>query len=123
MNGKRSTNLSVSRCRCGKSSTTGTTQLPLSYGKGNGFKPGIGRSNYEDSTPIEILYIRGGEQNIDASQYGSSELLLPKSQTIRFDGEHFEGEQGFDSSKARTYQTDADGFSIRRADKPLSSQE
>jgi hypothetical protein len=31
--------------------------LPLSYGKGNGFKPGIGRSNYEDSTPIEILYI------------------------------------------------------------------
>ena len=96
--------------------------LPLSYGKGNGFKPGIGRSNYEDSTPIEILYIQGGEQNIDASQYGSSELLLPKSQTIRFDGEHFEGELGFDSSKARTYQTDADGFSIRRADKPLSSQ-
>ena len=96
--------------------------LPLSYGKGNGFKPGIGRSNYEDSTPLEILYIQGGEQNIDASQYGSSELLLPKSQTIRFDGEHFEGEQGFDSSKARTYQTDADGFSIRRADKPLSSQ-
>lgn len=96
--------------------------LPLSYGKGNGFKPGIGRSNYEDSTPIEILYIQGGEQNIDASQYGSSELLLPKSQTIRFDGEHFESEQGFDSSKARTYQTDADGFSIRRADKPLSSQ-
>lgn len=96
--------------------------LPLSYGKGNGFKPGIGRSNYEDSTPIEILYIQGGEQNIDASQYGSSELLLPKSQTIWFDGEHFEGEQGFDSSKARTYQTDADGFSIRRADKPLSSQ-
>lgn len=96
--------------------------LPLSYGKGNGFKPGIGRSNYEDSTPIEILYIQGGEQNIDASQYGSSELLLPKSQTIRFDGEHFEGEQGFDSSKARTYQTDANGFSIRRADKPLSSQ-
>lgn len=96
--------------------------LPLSYGKGNGFKPGIGRSNYEDSTPIEILYIQGGEQNIDASQYGSSELLLPKSQTIRFDGEHFKGEQGFDSSKARTYQTDAYGFSIRRADKPLSSQ-
>lgn len=96
--------------------------LPLSYGKGNGFKPGIGRSNYEDSTPIEILYVQGGERNIDASQYGGSELLLPKNQTIRFDGEHFEGEQEFNSSKARTYQTDADGFSIRRADKPLSSQ-
>lgn len=96
--------------------------LPLSYGKGNGFKPGIGRSNYEDSTPIEILYVQGGERNIDASQYGGSELLLPKNQTIRFDGEHFEGEPEFNSSKARTYQTDADGFSIRRADKPLSSQ-
>lgn len=96
--------------------------LPLSYGKGNGFKPGIGRSNYEDSTPIEILYVQGGEQNIDASQYGSPELLLPKNQTIRFDGVHFEGESGFNSSKARTYKTDADGFSIRRADKPLSSQ-
>ena len=96
--------------------------LPLSYGKGNGFKPGIGRSNYEDSTPIEILYVQGGEQNIDASQYGSSELLLPKSQTIRFDGEHFEDEPGFDNSQARTYQTDAEGFSIRRADKALFSQ-
>ncbi|WP_304707989.1 hypothetical protein [uncultured Rikenella sp.] len=96
--------------------------LPLSYGKGNGFKPGIGRSNYEDSTPIEILYVQGGEQNIDASQYGSPELLLPKNQTIRFDGVHFEGESGFNSSKARTYKTDTDGFSIRRADKPLSSQ-
>lgn len=96
--------------------------LPLSYGKGNGFKPGIGRSNYEDSTPIEILYVQGGEQNIDASQYGSPELLLPKNQTIRFDGVHFENESGFNSSKARTYKTDADGFSIRRADKPLSSQ-
>lgn len=96
--------------------------LPLSYGKGNGFKPGIGRSNYEDSTPIEILYVQGGAQNLDTSRYGSPELLLPKNQTIRFDGVHFEGEDEFDASKARTYTTDPDGFSIRRADKPLSSQ-
>lgn len=96
--------------------------LPLSYGKGNGFKPGIGRSNYEDSTPIEILYVQGGAQNLDPSRYGSPELLLPKNQTIRFDGVHYEGEAGFDASKARTYTTDADGFSIRRADKLLSSQ-
>lgn len=96
--------------------------LPLSYGKGNGFKPGVGRSNYEDSKPIEILFTQGGERNIDFSQYGSRELLLPKNQTIQFDGEHFEGEPDFDSSRARTYQTDADGFSVSRADKPLSSQ-
>lgn len=96
--------------------------LPLSYGKGNGFKSGVGRSNYEDKTPIEILYVQGGERNIDPSEYGSSELLLPRNQTIRFDGEHFEGEQGFDDSKARAYQTDADGFSICRSDKPLFSQ-
>lgn len=96
--------------------------LPLSYGKGNGFKPGIGRSNYEDSTPIEILYVQGGAQNLDTSRYGSPELLLPKNETIRFDGVHFEDEDGFDASKARTYTTDTDGFSIRQADKPLSSQ-
>lgn len=96
--------------------------LPLSYGKGSGFKPGVGRSNYEDSTPIEILYVQGGAQNLDPSRYGSPELLLPKNQTIRFDGVHFEGDAGFDASTARTYTTDADGFSIRRADKPLSSQ-
>lgn len=96
--------------------------LPLSYGRGNGFKPGIGRSNYEDKVPIEILYTQGGERNIDASKYGSPELLLPKNQTIRFDGVCFEDETGFDKTKARTYITDADGFSIRRADKELKSQ-
>lgn len=96
--------------------------LPLSYGRGNGFKPGIGRSNFEDSTPIEILYVQGGAQNLDPSRYGNPELLLPKNKTIGFDGTHFEGEDGFNVSKARSYTTDADGFSIRRADKPLSSQ-
>ena len=95
--------------------------LPLSYGRGNGFKPDVGRSNYEDKIPIEILYTQGSDQNIDPSKYGSSELLLPKSQQIRFDGVHFEDEEGFDSSKARTYMTDAYGYSVRRADKQLSS--
>lgn len=95
--------------------------LPLSYGKGNGFKPGVGRSNYGDSTPVEVLCIQGGAQNLDTSRYKSPELLLPKSQTIRFDGVHFEDEDGFDAAQARTYATDADGFTIRRADKPLTS--
>ncbi len=95
--------------------------LPLSYGRGKGLMPGLGRTNFEDSVPVEVLYVQGGDRNIDASKYGNGELLLPKSQTIRFDGVHFEDEGGFDASKARAYITDADGFSLRRADKPLSS--
>lgn len=96
--------------------------LSLAYGKGKGFKPGIGRTNYEDSVPVEILYVQGGDRNIDASSYGTSELLLPKSKTICFDGSYFEDEDGFDVTKARTYVTDADGYSIRRQDKGLKTQ-
>ena len=39
--------------------------LPLSYGKGNGFVSGVARTNSEDSVPTEILYVQGGERNID----------------------------------------------------------
>lgn len=97
--------------------------LPLSYGRGNGFKPGVGRTNFNDSKPVEVLFVQGGEQNIDASKYKSKELLLPKSQTLRYDGKFFEGQSGFKSSIARTYVSDADGFSIQRQDKPLRSKE
>lgn len=79
--------------------------LALSYGKGNGFRPGVGRANYSDSKPVEILYVQGGERNIDFSAYGSRELLLPKSQTLVYEG--------------RTYQTDADGLFVKRQDKPV----
>jgi hypothetical protein len=79
--------------------------LPLSYGKGNGFLPGVGRSNYEDARRVEILYTQGGERNIDVSKYNSPELLLPKSQTLVYEG--------------RAYKTDEYGFSIRRADIPV----
>lgn len=96
--------------------------LQLSYGKGNGFRSGIGRSNSGDKPPVEILFVQGGTDNIDRSKYGSSELRLPRSQTIRFDGSKFDGETGFDSSNARSYVTDADGLSIRRSDRALSSQ-
>ncbi len=95
--------------------------LALSYGKGNGFLPGLGRSNYDNSRAFEILYVQGGERNIDYSKYGNKTLLLPKEQTLSFDGEHFEDEVGFDSSKARQYVTDANGISIRRADRQLSA--
>ena len=98
-----------------------TKPLPLSYGKGNGFVSGVGRSNYNDTPPIEILYAQGGTDNIDASEYGSSELHLPKNGTLKYDGERFEDENGFDESKARTYIADDKGFSIRRLDKTLST--
>ena len=95
--------------------------LPLSYGRGNGFKPNVGRSNYGETPPTEILYVQGGSDNIDPSKYGSSELLLPKSQSIGFDGVYFEDEEGYNADNARYYMTDDWGFSIRRKDKDLTS--
>lgn len=77
--------------------------LPLSYGKGNGFIPGVGRTSQSSEQPIKRLYVQGGEDNIDRSKYGSQYLLLPKSQTLEYEG--------------RTYQTDASGMYIERIDK------
>lgn len=77
--------------------------LSLAYGKGNGFEPGVGRTTQSDEQPIKRLYVQGGDRNIDRSKYGSAELLLPKSQTLVYEG--------------RTYQSDAEGYSIVRIDK------
>ena len=104
--------------------------LPLSYGgDGLGLKSNIKRMNYADALPMEILYVQGGSANIDPSKYrvpdgsamGSSVLLLPSSKRIGYDGVHFEGEEGFDASKARYYVTDSEGYSIRRADKAIQN--
>ena len=81
--------------------------VALSYGKGNGFLPGVGRANQGDNLPVEILYVQGGERNIDYSAYGSQTLLLPKSQELEYQG--------------RRYKTDKDGMYVTRADRPLSS--
>lgn len=77
--------------------------LPLSYGKGNGFIPGVGRSTLSEEQPIKRVYVQGGEKNIDRSKYGSPTLLLPKNQTLEYEG--------------RTYITDEDGLYIERSDK------
>lgn len=79
--------------------------LPLEYGKDKGFVPGLGRSSQSGNRPVTILYVQGGEQNIDFSEYGSKELLLPKNQRLEYEG--------------RTYVSDADGLYIKRADTPL----
>lgn len=95
--------------------------LPLSYGRGNGFKSGVGRTNTGEQPPVEILYVQGGTDNLDPSKYGASELRLPKSQQLGFDGEHFDTEDGFNQDSSRLYITDEDGLSIRRYDKQLAS--
>lgn len=95
--------------------------LPLSYGRGNGFKPNVGRSNSSDKPPVEILFVQGGDTNIDRSKYGAGELLLPKNQTIGYDGEHFEDEDGYIEANARHYVVDDLGLSIRRLDGTLSN--
>lgn len=96
--------------------------LALSYGFGNGFKSGVKRENSGDSKAIEILYVQGGERNISPTIYGSQELLLPKSKTLKFDGSKFEGEAGFVLSASREYVSSADGAFIKRNDKPLSNK-
>lgn len=88
--------------------------IELSYGKGNGFVPGVGRAAVNDKPPIDILFVEGGDRNIDRSKYVAKTLLLPKSQTLQYDGEHFESDADFDSTKAKTYVTDADGYSVQR---------
>lgn len=95
--------------------------LPLSYGRGNGFKPNVGRTNQGDTPPVEILFVQGGSENIDASKYGRSELILPAGQIIGYDGEKFSDQGGFDSAHARYYIASEDGLSIRRNDRQLSS--
>lgn len=96
--------------------------LPLSYGRGNGFKPNVGRSNSGDAMPVEILFAVGGEENIDPHAYGNRSLLLPVGGAIGFDGVHFSDEEGFDATNARYYSVSEDRLSIQRNDKELSSQ-
>lgn len=73
--------------------------LPLSYGKGNGFKSGVSRSS-ENERAVEVLFVQGGERNIDPAKYGTKVLLLPKSQEIEYEG--------------IVYVTDAEGYSVTR---------
>lgn len=83
-----------------------TEPLALSYGKGNGFRPGVGRTNQGDKSPVNLLFVQGGERNIDLATYNSRYLLLPKSKELEYEG--------------RKYKTDKDGMYITRADKEIS---
>lgn len=94
--------------------------LALAYGFGRGLKTGVGRTS-SGKTPTEILFVQGGDRNIDPTKYGAKTLHLPKGQTIAYDGSTFEGEAGFVASTARRYKVDAEGLSISRADKDLET--
>ena len=90
-------NKTVSLCKVEKFKSS---PLSLSYGKGKGIKPGTGRANQEDKKPVSLLYVQGGERNIDYSKYNSKSLLLPISQELEYEG--------------RRYVTDANGMYIVR---------
>lgn len=85
--------------------------LPLGYGRGNGFVPGVGRVSEVGGEPVKRLYVQGGERNIDRSKYGEkfkysnkpAELRLPKNGVVEHEG--------------RQYQSDAEGYYIERIDK------
>lgn len=122
IDGKR---VSLHKVEYGKSSP-----LALSYGKGKGFKPGVGRANSGDKPPVEILYVQGGDRNIDRSKYPEDEtqraltngcLMLPAGKTLAYDGEHFEDEDGYAAANARQYVADDLGLSIRNAARTLST--
>ena len=80
--------------------------LKLSYGKGHGFKVGVGREFGE--IPPEIILVETTDRNIDYSTYGAKNLLLPKDKTLVYEG--------------RIYKTDAEGTCVMRANKGLITQ-
>ena len=80
--------------------------LLLTYGLGNGLKPGIQKQPAKDVPPPTVLYVQGGDRNISFSKYGSKYLKLPISQELTYNG--------------RKYVTDKDGMFITRSDRPLT---
>lgn len=104
--------------------------LALCYGKGNGFRSGVVRSNEDAMPPVDRLMVQGGERNINYDTYGtwmpsldpqgkeqlmhSRQLLLPRGVQYRYDGQHFEDEDGFNTAMARVYVTDPYGRYVDR---------
>lgn len=81
--------------------------VALSYGRGNGFIPGVGRSSETGGELVKRMFVEGTDRNIDRSKYGAPELLLPKGQSLEYEN--------------RTYTASEDGTYIERTDK-ISSQ-
>lgn len=115
----------------GKIEYNASSPLELSYGKGNGFVGGVTRTNYDNNLPIGRVYIEGGERNIDYATYPDSDadgqhsrtLVLPRGKSFSFDGEKFNGEDGYVSGKGVAMVTDDRGFSVSLADAPSDCNE
>lgn len=88
------------------------TPVSMSYGKGNGFLPGVERKNHDDEIPLSRLFVQGGDRNIIYSDYKSKTLLMPKNVTVGYDGEKYNWETGYSSAKAKAFLTDSDGASV-----------
>ena len=120
----------INLCKCEKFKDS---PLELSYGRGNGFVPGLGRTTQSDKAPISRLYISATDRNINRAEnfpslYGATpqtgdtttaELRLPSTQVLRYDGSHFaysdgSSETGFDPTKEKRYRTDRTGSYIER---------
>lgn len=82
--------------------------LAMSYGKGKGFRTGVKRNN-DAELPMGRVYIQGSDRNINKTEYGNTSLLLPKNETFTYNG--------------RTYQTDANGFSLHNTDSKYNSND
>lgn len=52
--------------------------LPLAYGKGRGFLPGVGRAGHPEGEVVWELFVQGGSRNVNASSYGAPELRVPR---------------------------------------------
>ena len=93
------------------------TPLPLSYGKGNGFVPGVGVISTGKQSQFEILLVQGGNRNLDRSRYGHyvngnwqpfPRWRMPANARLEHNGV--------------IYQTDENGREVTIADKPLTTK-
>ncbi len=127
--------------------------LELAYGMGNGFKSGIGREMSEERA-VDVLFVEGGERNIDQSKYTyekeiegltqtlhANVLRLPKNADFLYfppeteeitdpDNPDYGTLYNWSSSmpselreKSFRFKTDADGFSIYRAENVANGYE
>ena len=89
--------------------------LELSYGKGNGLRPGVRREHA--TMGIGRVYIQGGDRNIGLDNYDAKTLHLPKGETFLFDGTDFVNSGGVSMT------TDANGLSVAMTDSPSNVTE
>lgn len=61
--------------------------VPLRYGKGGGFLPGIRRTN--EKNRIGVLRVKTSDRNIDLGTYGSKTLKMPKNYTINYENTNY----------------------------------